>query len=249
VVNWFDTMSQSSHVHGSCWRYMTPDMLDMLDPTHGALFDRRALLMSEQQVREVIMRLGLAFPNARARNFLKFAESFWGKFEGDPLRVFALEEDITTLARRCKKERIMLGYGPKLLSLLALYLYDFDAHKKLYPGAYPADRHIQRQMIRAGVVELSDGSTDVARGVAETIRTHFPAILQELGICVFAAAHAQWFLGSYVCATCHKCLDPAAGELGTRSVATLCPLWEGSSKQGLCVGGMGTSSYHNTGKW
>ncbi len=152
-------------------------------------------------------------------------------------------EEIVTYCRRYErkhKRKFLPGYGPKILSLLAIHFYDFGVHATMFPGAFPVDRHIQRQLLGCGVVELSaeEEEVDAARAIAESIRPKLITLCEQQNVSVFNLAHAMWFLGNKLCYQCRSLM-----EQGRESKLAFCPMLT------MCTGARETRTYQERGKW
>jgi hypothetical protein len=255
VVNFFDTMSVSAVVHGAFWRHMMESHFFECDSTQGWLFDARACTLGKKELYELFREIGLSFPHRRVELFSRFAEHFYGELEGDPHQLFRLGRSIDEIeAYRTERGKalgshgkFLPGYGTKLLSLLAVYFFEFGFHKEMFPGAYPVDRHVQRQLIQSGVVVFDDGSdsVDAARHVAEMVRGRLVPLLKDVQVPVLDFSHAQWFLGNRLCQGCHS----AIAQNKTAQLERFCPLWQYGMYHGMCKGGISTESYQKIGRW
>lgn len=251
IVNFFDSMSESYQVHGTIWaKFGRGDLFagNKIDQ----LFDRRVLTLSVQELQALFRYIGFSFPNDRAKRFYVFVRDLYGPIlQGDPRRIFTeFGENIDELYQRVNRSssKVLPGYGKKLFSLLALYFYEFGVHTEMFSGAYPADRHVQRQLIQSGVITIGSGkgSVDAAHVIAEIIRVKLIPLLAEMEVSVLEFCHAQWFLGNRLCRHCASWV----AEKKTGKIDHACPLWkEGRLGGGLCEGGRGTSGYHKTGRW
>ena len=251
IVNFFDSMSESYQVHGAAWaKFGRGDLFKGAKVDH--LFDKRVRTLSIKELQALFRQIGFSFPGDRAKRFKGFVQDLYGPvIQGDPRRIFTeLGGSIDEIYKRITrgKSKMLPGYGQKLLSLLALYFYEFGVHAEMFPGAYPADRHVQRQLIQSGVITIdaTKGSVDAAHVIAEIIRTRLIPLLAELGVSVLEFSHAQWFLGNRLCRHCASWV----AEKRTGKIDHACPLWkDGALGGGLCEGGRGTSDYHKVGRW
>jgi hypothetical protein len=248
VITWFDTMSVSSALHRAFQReaYLQRGLFEFEDIKQ--LFDERALRLSVEEIRWLFSVVGVSFPKARAPRFRLFAQDFFGELKGDARKIFSLGTTIGEIDKYRRKWRepsgkrryFLPGYGPKLLSLLALYLYDFEVHEEVFPGAFPADRHLQRLLLQSGVLDTE--GTNSASAIAEFLRPRVATALKEMGVPVFACSHAMWLLGSNVCASCTRTSATTHG-------GDACPIRVGNGCGGTCVGGLSTGAYHTKARW
>ncbi len=248
VINWFDTMSVSTALHRAFWREAWSQRGFFAFEDIRMLFDERALSLKAEDIRWLFSKVGISFPNARVLRFQHFAQDFFGRLEGDAKRIFTLGTTIGEIDayRKAwqddnrKKRYFLPGYGPKLLSLLALYFYDFGAHTKVFPGAFPVDRHFQRLLLQSRAL-VPEGITS-ASTVAEFVRSRIVHLLKEMHVHAFVFAHAMWLLGSNLCASCQRTSE-------TPPLMDPCPIRVGTGFGGTCTGGLSTGEYRTEGRW
>jgi hypothetical protein len=245
-------MSESYQVHGAVWRrFLQPSLFSGYNQVEQ-LFDKRVLSLAKPELADIFRQIGVSFASRRAELFYRFVRDLYGPvIKGDPRNIFkVLGSSICeiNLYQRRHKPKFLPGYAEKLLSLLAIYFYEFGIHDEMFPGAYPADRHVQRQLIQSGVVTFDDSETgvDAAHVIAELIRRELIPLIKKLGGTALEFSHAQWFLGNRLCRHCNNDIK----RRNTVRIGYFCPLWvQGDLAGGLCIGGRGTADYHRSGKW
>lgn len=209
------------------------------------LFTDAILHMSPKDVATELKMAKSTFPYAKALRWLDTFSSVYQYLDGDPRKIFTLGESIDEVNQA--RERLskvyntnfLAGLGPKLLSLLSLHYFDFGILNEHFPGSFPADRHIQRQVMQCGILEFRDGDThDAARVDAEIIRENIVGLCKEMNVSVFDLAHAMWINGNRLCYQCHEMISSHRIEK-----LRYCAL------RGMCAGGVQTRSYQLEGVW
>ncbi|OHA80722.1 MAG: hypothetical protein A2675_02405 [Candidatus Yonathbacteria bacterium RIFCSPHIGHO2_01_FULL_51_10] len=200
------------------------------------LFDPQvAGVMELSEVQALLKDVGYIHPNQGASRWIVCAGGLGRRFGGDPLNIFLGRKSIDEVYRSIQMKggkKLLSGFGPKLLSLLALFYEELELVPCL-EGVFPVDLHVQRICITLGIVTGS-GIVDAAYTLAEVLRTALWEACRDMGINPFDAAHAFWFLGSKGCWQCHR----------VSGIEQVCPL------ASECSGNhASTALYHRKGRW
>lgn len=196
-------------------------------------FQESVVSMEEKEIEETLRRIGYINPSQLAPRWKKCAQTLFQDLDGNPLRVFGGHQsiDAVMVAFKGQGKNRLPGYGPKLLSLLALFYRELGAIGDV-DGAFPVDLHVQRICITTGII-TGAGIVDSATAVAEPLRREISRICAQERMDPLALSHALWFLGAKLCVQC----DKSATEL-------LCPVHT------HCSGGVtSTRIYHKKGRW
>ena len=199
------------------------------------LYRREALKTSWQDVARVLIQEGIGLPVETAKRWVPCLRALYELFGGDPRSIFSEGSIDLTLALKKELKRQtgtdqLLGYGPKLLSLLALYLKDAGALGTV-AGAFPVDVHFQRLLIITGGVQ--------GRGIircnwlAEEARPRLWRMCADNGWRPLAVAQASYTLGSTLCVRCSQTTD----------IHLRCPVYK------LCGGKLPSANYGRRGIW
>lgn len=211
---------------------------------HPELFTEDILKMSAYDVSVALSQARAPFAVQSGARLYGSLQTVFRYFDGDPRKVFSLGDSIDEVYEYKKKFKrnhdpnFLLGYGPKLLSLLAIHYEGFGIIDKYFPGSFPVDRHIQRQLIATDVVKCSLLEVDAAYVIAEFIRPRLIALCHEMDVSLWELSHAMWFLGNRICHQCHRLQKQNRVEL-----LAYCPMTK------ICKGGIQTNSYQKRGKW
>ena len=193
------------------------------------LYFREVMISTEEEIKKILVAEQVSMPGTSARNWLACADTLYGKFGGDPLRMY--ESGNISGALLSKKEFPLPGYGAKLLSLLALFFHEVGALEKLPENTFPIDLHVQRIALATGIIR---GKGNVRNDMLENVlRELFSQIAEEEGWDVLELAHALWFLGNRLCTGCSR----------SSKALHFCPVYE------QCRGAIPTRSYFKKGLW
>lgn len=196
-------------------------------------FQESVVTMEKKEIEETLRRIGYINPGQMAPRWKECARTLFQDMDGNPLRIFKEYQSIDAVMAAFKKggRNRLLGYGPKLLSLLALFYRELGTIGDV-DGAFPVDLHVQRICITTGII-TGTGIVDSVTAVAEPLRREISRICIQEGMDPLALSHALWFLGAKLCVQC----DKSATEL-------LCPV------HACCSGGVAsTRIYHKKGRW
>lgn len=199
--------------------------------TVGKLWEKKPWMFSMEHVAEesrmVALTLKIAghnFPDQGATRLLNISRTIHD-IGGDPVDIFGLGRSIDEIQRyrkEAQKERpyFLNGYGPKLLSLLAVIFEDFGYVREI-PGAFPVDKHVQSIMLSLGVVKVIGTEAIDTAELAEFIRKRIYQFCLRRKLQPLFLSHALWFLGNGVCTRCFALRGRGGGEL-----ERLCPVAE-----------------------
>lgn len=188
------------------------------------------------ELKEVLEGARISMPNTSARSWLACARTLYAELKGDPRLLYRSGNIDTIVARkRSDKNRDgaldLPGYGPKLLSLLAVFFVEIGALQEVPRNTFPIDLHVQRLALSTGIV-TGRGSAENA-ALESRLRPLFYRIAREEGMPILELSHALWLLGNRVCNRCSY----------RRDAAHVCPSYE------LCGGAPPTRSYFKKGRW
>lgn len=178
-------------------------------------------------------RIGV--PRQSARYWVPCMRTLYEAFDGDPLRMYKKGSIEAILGwcgdvERATRRDPLPGYGPKLLSLLALFYEELGLLPSV-DGAFPVDVHIQRLFISTGAV-VGSGTIE-SDALAEKLRRPLYALCSKNGWSPLRASHALWFNGNRNCSGCSSRKD----------IEHRCPIYS------LCGGAIESRSYFRQGKW
>jgi hypothetical protein len=178
---------------------------------------------------------GVGVPRQSAKYWIPCMRTLYCDLAGDPLRLYE-SGNIDAILKWCEARKRetgrdpLPGYGPKLLSLLAIFLEELGLLPQV-EGAFPVDVHIQRIFISTGAIKGRGAiSSDE---LAEKIRRPLYSLCVKNGWSPLRASHALWFQGNKNCSSCSKRKD----------IEQRCPLYS------KCGGAIESRSYFLEGKW
>lgn len=195
-----------------------------------ALYTHEAVQMGSEHIFKILKEEKVGSPGQSAAYWPHCAETFFKSFEGDPLHLYR-ERTINDILRLKQTEEVRLpGFGPKILSLLALFYAELNC-LSMPKDAFPVDMHVQRFAISTGILEANG---DLLNEHAEAaLRTLICRIIAEEGWSALELSHAIWFLGKYLCSGCYR----------NTAVKVLCPAYD------VCEGCPSSKPYFRKGKW
>lgn len=205
-----------------------------LQKTHPQLYTREAAMYQAFFVEPLLREAGITMPNQTARGWPILAYTLDCEFGDDPLAIYrgGSIESILAFKRQFKRERgyePLPGYGPKISSLLAVFLEEAGLVK--IEDALPVDLHAQRIFISTGIITLHEV---VLNEVLENeIRLFVCDLCTRKGWSRVKLAHALWFLGNKGCTVCHRHSD----------MELACVLWS------KCGGRASSVDYFGKGQW
>ena len=199
------------------------------------LYRREALKTPWQDVARVLIREKVGLPIETAKRWVPCLRALYELFEGNPRFLFSEGSIDLTLALKKELKRQtgtdqLLGYGPKLLSLLALYLQDAGLLGTI-AGAFPVDVHFQRLLIITGGVQ--SGGIIRCNWLAEETRPRLWQMCTDNGWRTLTVAQASYTLGNTLCVRCSQTAD----------IHLRCPVYK------LCGGKLPSANYGKRGIW
>lgn len=186
-----------------------------------------------------VYRIGM--PETNAKHWGRVMRTIFHKLHGDPLNIYAIEDACIDKIVRLTEKKVerggwdLPGFGPKILSLLALFYAELDL-MPMPPDAFPVDVHVQRFFLLTGIISSKEtGDVHVRNSTLEKIiRRTICKIANENGWSRIDLSHAIWFLGNQLCGSCHD----------KKGIIHTCPV---AAK--YCMGGFATRSYFQQGVW
>ncbi len=199
------------------------------------LYRREALKASWHDVARILIRERVGLPVETAKRWVPCSRALYELFGGDPRLLFHEGDvDLTLALKKSLKKQTgtdqLLGYGPKLLSLLALYLEEIGALRNI-AGAFPVDVHFQRLLIITGGVRGNDLIR--CNWLAEELRVPLWQMCRDNGWHPLAVAQASYTQGSTLCSRCPQTVD----------IRSRCPVYR------TCGGKLPSANYGRRGVW
>ena len=182
---------------------------------------------------ELVREYRIGLPEKTAQNWLAIAGTFFGTFDGNPAAMYAeASVDAILAMKRASHTRDtwrLPGFGPKILSLLALFYAELGVIA-MPPDAFPVDVHVQRLAISTDII--SGEGLFLDETIERMLRPLLCRMVSEKGWSAIDLSHAIWFLGNRLCTRCPR----------TKSAPLLCPVYD------TCGGAISTGPY-GRGKW
>lgn len=197
------------------------------------MFFREVLEMDFKMIESHLRTAEFVHPAAAARYWKENARTLFNAYGGDPLKIFS-NGTIRGVMKLKKESRgnLFPGYGPKLLSLLALFYIELDLIDPV-ADAFPCDLHVQNQCISLGLVKAESNMIDAYK-LADFLRINLSDLCNKNGVSALDLSHAMWFLGNRICIECNR---------KRRISERLCPIMD------CCGGRISTLMYRKKGKW
>jgi endonuclease III len=201
---------------------------------HPEIYTREVLDLPPGELEEILMKYKVGSPRQSADYWPRSARTLFEEYGCEPLRIYegrTIDEIVQTKSRSKKLGGDPLpGFGPKILSLLAIYLTELGSLNPI-PDAFPVDVHVQRFCISTGILE---GEGKVTNEEAERVlRPGLCALCKEMGWHALELSHAIWFLGNRLCTGCSR----------NRAVKVQCSAYE------KCGGAIVSGTYFKKGYW
>lgn len=194
------------------------------------LYSEEALDMPQEVIRGLLRGENVGAPAQSAAYWPRSAKTLFNSFDGDPLEMYRKFGSVDAVLLFKKKGGDLPGFGPKILSLLALFLEEIGL-MTMPRDAFPVDVHAQRFAISTGIAHSSSSVTN--EQMEKVLRPLLCEICAEERWRPLELSHAVWFLGNRCC---NGCYDNAAMEF-------LCPAYA------ECGGSISTLSYMRRGIW
>lgn len=195
------------------------------------LYTSDAISMAPSEIEALLRKERVGSPGQSAKYWPRCAETLFGEFGGDPLRLYH-ESSIDALLRfkRSRKMDPLPGFGPKILSLLSLF-YEELGLMEMPTDAFPVDVHVQRFAISTGIIRCT--GKVVNEHAEQVLRKLLCELCLEEGWSALELSHAIWFLGNRLCSGCYR----------NKAVPVLCPVYD------QCDGSISTLTYFKKGFW
>lgn len=214
-----------------------PRQLNLLDRS-GDHFrdDSDADMVLETEIARILKRQKVGVPGQSARYWPVVAWTFHTTFQGDPIKMFQKFPTISGIiaAKNVKGgDRIKIpGFGPKILSLLALFYAELGLIR-MPADAIPVDVHLQRIAEALGVIRYVGEGKPTNELFEDALRLLFCEICSENNWSTENMSHALWFNGKYLCTNCST----------NKAVEEFCPMYT------ACGGTLATVEYFRKGHW
>jgi len=201
---------------------------------YPGLFDKDIINISIEELERIFAHSGFIYPNAIAGRWRGSGITLFKRYDGDPLKIFIGKDSVDEVLSSEKREKgrnLLPGFGPKILSLLALWYEELDL--VFLRDAFPCDVHVQNQCLGLGIAKSTEKrfrTTDFA----EFLRRETSVVCEEQEFKPLLLSHAMWFLGNRVCVLCRKKRNRAK---------FLCPVFA------FCSGRVSTKLYRRKGEW
>lgn len=184
------------------------------------------LLQADVELEKKLERAKISLAIGSARNWFHCSQTLFARFEGDPVNVLRIGSIDQILASNIN----LLGFGPKLLSLLAIFYQEIGLIA-LPEDAFPVDVHGQRFALSTGILACQQPIRSEL--IERKLRYLYAKICREQGWSVVEMSHAIWFLGNQLCTNCPK--DSVAENY--------CPVYKN------CGGAVKSRGYFTRGIW
>lgn len=204
--------------------------------TKPQLYSEKVLDMSFSAILRILTRESMGIPKQSAEYWQRSARTLFDFFEGDPLTIYQKLGSVESILKFSKSGRgvgkkLLPGFGPKILSLLALFYSELGL-MPIPEDAFPVDVHVQRFAIATGIVTAE---ISIVRNykLERVLRLLLCEICMEEKWTPLDLSHAVWFLGNKCCNGCYW----------NTAVKFLCPSYE------MCGGAPSTLLYNRSGAW
>lgn len=183
------------------------------------------------RITDLLRSVNIGAPAQSALHWPRSAKTLFDCFNGDPLEIYRRFGSVNGILAFKKSGGDLPGFGPKILSLLALFLEELGL-MEAPPDAFPVDVHGQRFALSTNIARACS-SVVTNEHMESVLRPLFCEICAEEGWKTLELAHAIWFLGNQCCNGCYR---NAAMEF-------ICPAYA------ECDGSISTLSYMRRGFW
>ncbi len=214
------------------------------------LYGREGMSVSSDVIFPILVQHQIGMPKPVSESWPRLIETIYLDLNGDPLNLYMSKpgmvrgiDDILALKKKDAKKREsrktgeldLPGFGPKILSLLALFYSELGL-MDIPEDACPVDVHVQRLFLLTGAVSAhKEGDVYVRNDMLERIvRKTICQIAKKNDWSIIDLSHYMWFLGNQLCGTCHQRKD----------IFSACPL-----AGGYCLGNFNTRDYFKKGLW
>lgn len=173
---------------------------------------------------------GFGMVKTSSQVWVENSATLFEQFGGDPRKLFE-DRTVDDILRLKKKKKWKIpGFGPKIISLLAMFYVEAGIIKQAF-DAFPVDVHVQRISLSTGIVKIKKDAQNENMELA--LRPLFTKICHNRGWDIVDVSHAVWLLGNNLCTGCSL----------TSAARSYCPAYS------LCSGPFESKSYFRKGKW
>ena len=214
------------------------EVSEMVYRGHNALWAEHANLLynkpldahfSEDSLQGLLMTRGFGMPSTAARDWKHCSATLFTWLRGDP-RLLYEGRTIDNIVDMKKRGIILSGFGPKILSLLAIFYAELDMIA-LPRDAFPVDVHVQRFALSTGIAKIKKTTQNVH--LERALRPFLAHLCFDHGWSVVEVSHAIWLLGNRLCTGCSR----------HSMASSFCPAYS------VCQGPYETRSYFKKGRW
>ncbi|MCF7843655.1 hypothetical protein K9M47_02020 [Candidatus Gracilibacteria bacterium] len=201
------------------------------------LYTKEVIKKDKTEFGEFLAKYKIGVPRQSAEYWIRCADTLFNNFDGDPIKLInhcgGTVEGVQEYKKRVEKETgfdPLPGYGPKITSLLLLFLAELNAYE-MPADAFPVDVHVQAIFLQYGAMTTV---RDIVNDEAENfLRLFLCRMSVKYSLCKVALSHAFWIKGARLCTGCSK----------RKYVALLCSI------EGECSGRINTAKYFSEGIW
>ena len=186
---------------------------------------------------EFLAKYKIGVPRQSGDYWIRCADTLFNDFGGDPIKLInhcgGTVEGVQAYKRKVEKETgfdPLPGYGPKITSLLLLFLAELGAYE-MPVDAFPVDVHVQALFLQYGAMVTT---RDIVNDEAENfLRPFLCEMSAKHNMCKVALSHAFWIKGAKLCTGCSR----------RKYVSLLCSIEKN------CLGRINTAKYFSHGIW
>lgn len=204
---------------------------------HRALWEKHAdwlynnplaRTVTPADIKPILAEQGFGMAGTAARIWGPNSTTLFTWLSGDPRKLYE-GKSINQIVSE-KRWLGLPGFGPKILSLLAMFLAEAEMIT-LPEDAFPIDVHVQRISLSTGIIKMKGATANTY--LEQALRPLLTNIIQDRDWNMVDVAHALWLLGSRMCTNC-----------SLHSLASsFCPAYS------FCKGPFSSELYFSKGKW
>jgi len=187
------------------------------------------LITTATDIVSFLIEEGIGMPDTSSKSWVACSSTLFGELRGNPTKLYEAGSIDAIVAQKDGAWHLP-GFGPKLLSLLALFYHEVDLIQ-LPKDAFPVDVHVQRFALSTGIVTTKEKISSTA--LEKILRPLLSTICHEEDWPILEVAHALWFLGNRLCTGCSR----------NSESAFFCPAYA------ACKGPVNTWGYFKKGAW
>jgi endonuclease III len=185
--------------------------------------------LEQLQLEDLLRKAGFGMPRTAARDWLQCSSTLFTLLHGDPRLMYA-GRSIDDIVRMKNAKWKLSGFGPKILSLLAVFYAELEMIT-MPTDAFPVDVHVQRFALSTGILKIEKKTSNTH--LERILRPLLANICHERGWSVVEVSHAIWFLGNRLCTGCAR----------SSLAEVFCP------SRSFCGGPFETKEYFTRGAW